>query len=95
MLSILPYNISLINNYIISTLMINLGPRANYFSLFEDRAQKVLSLFIFLRFWVTGPINVPFTTLNSREPPLVAPTVKEKERPGVKVALKIFISRDS
>ena len=23
-------------------------------------------LFLFLRFWVTGPINVPFTTLDSR-----------------------------
>ena len=25
-------------------------------------------LFLFLRFWVIGPVNVPFATLNSRKP---------------------------
>ena len=45
----------------------------NFFSLFwrfDDRAQKVFFLFLFLQFWVTGPFNVPFATLNSREPPM-------------------------
>ena len=37
-------------------------------------------------FWVTDPFNVPFANLNYREPSLAAPSVEEKERPGVEVA---------
>ena len=50
---------------IVNKKRINLGPRANYsrfFENFDDHAQN----FLFLWFWVTGPINVPFRTLDSR-----------------------------
>ena len=40
-----------------------------------SRFFENLTTALFLRFWITGPINVPFTTLDSREPPLAAPSV--------------------
>ena len=53
------------------------------------KCKNASILFLFLRFWVTGPFNVPFATLNSREPPMEAPSVYEKERSGVEVALQL------
>ena len=58
-------------------------PQGYFFSrFFENFMMIALKKFLFLRFWVTDPINVPFATLDSHhEPPLAA----EKERPRIEV----------
>ena len=56
-------------------IVINLGPRAIFSRFLEDLTIALKKFFLFLRFWVTGSLNVPFATLNSCEPPLAAPPV--------------------
>ena len=58
-------------------------PQGYFFSrFFENFMMIALKKFLFLRFWVTDPINVPFAALDSHhEPPLAA----EKERPRIEV----------